>query len=153
MVFGGCLLAAFTTLPALAGTRTIDTLKDLHATALEVADHADELDATTRTYGASEESYARQLEELKDDINGMGKPLHTLATSDLPSAAEKLTLMRAAALLNEVAANTQSAMVYLQEHRGQLWQPEYQKYIATLVARTGELAGVLGRAIQAAPRQ
>ena len=153
LIFGGCLLTAVMTLPALAGTRPIETLKDLHATALDAADHADELSAMTRAYGASGESYARQLEELKEDINDMVKPLHTLATGDLPSAAQKISLVRAAALLNELATNTQSAMVYVQERRGPFWQPEYQKYVATLVARTEELAEALGRAVQAAARQ
>src|SRR4030095_16583128 len=88
------------------------------------------------------------LQALKDDVNEIGRivsRLEDMRGSLSPATVEALD--RAAGLVKEMAANSQSAIQFLNADQQNFWMPSYRKNVSNLVNESTQLAGSVSRAI------
>ena len=90
-------------------------LLDCRDHAIQLSRDADELESLTRS-NASWQSHAVKLEEMKDDVNAMGRLAPKLLESrDSASPWQQQAIDRMMPLLNELAANTNAAIQHLSQ--------------------------------------
>jgi hypothetical protein len=158
---GRCfLMAALVTLPVasfaapttVAGdrddTQTLELMKNLGFAANDAADQASVLESAAFSTDTTWEVHAQKLQALKDDVNEMGRIASRLQERrNSLSAAARDTLDHATALLREMAANSQTAIQFLNADQQNFWLPSYKKNVGNLATESAQLANSIGRAI------
>jgi hypothetical protein len=154
------LMAALIALPAasFAATRptaaaredvqTMELMKDLDTAAGDAADQASMLESATFSSNTSWEVHAQKLQALKDDVNEIGRIVSRLdEMRGTLSPADVDGLDRALALVKDMAANSQSAIQFLNADQQNFWMPAYRKNVTNLVSESAQLSSVVNRAI------
>jgi len=129
-------------------TQSVELMKNLAYAANDASDQASELDAAAFSSNASWEVHAERLQALKDDVNEMGRILTRLDERRASlSPSDRETLDHAAALLKNMAANSQSAIQFLNADQQNFWQPSYRKNVSSLVNESTQLASSIEHTI------
>jgi hypothetical protein len=141
-------------LAAQAGIRTAgktpvadeakQTLEDLQMSATAVENQADELRTFIDNPHLSPESHIDKLIAMREEINRMGREMHILDTERgaLPSW-EQQAVDKTLPLLKDSAANTTSAIEYLNTNRTHLWGDEYRGYADSVWQDSEQMAKTL----------
>ena len=151
MTTSGLLAIALSALPAAsfaATNQSTEIMKDLEARANNAADQAAEIQANVFSSNASWEVHADKLQAMKDDVNEMGRLLSRLDEMRAQLGQEDREVVnRASALLKEMAANTTTAVQYLNTDQQNFWTPSYRKSVENLVNESNQLSTALNRVI------
>jgi len=144
------LMAALVALPVIsfAATPAADLMKNLEVAANDAADQASELESAALETNVSWEVHAHKLQALKDDVNEIGRivtRLDEMRSSLSPAALD--TLDRVVPLAKNLAANSQSAIQFLNADQQNFWTPSYRKNIVTIENESNQLAAMASRAI------
>ena len=134
--------------PDRDNTPALELMKNLENAANDAADQASMLETAAFAANASWEVHAQKLQALKDDVNEMGRIVSRLEEMRASlSPADVDGLDRAAALVKDMAGNSQSAIQFLNTDQQNFWIPSYRKNVTSLVNESSQLAGTVGRAI------
>ncbi|MBZ5689634.1 MAG: hypothetical protein LAP86_31945 [Acidobacteriia bacterium] len=141
-----CLVATMIAMPAALRADTNKSISD-SATVREVADHlaafeqqavdvsrlSDHLLTLTRNHKTNWESHAYYLNNLRHEINGLGRMLSELEQSKpQASEAQQMAIERARPHLVALANETTEALDFVRAGRRNLWQPQYKETVADL---------------------
>ncbi len=141
-----CLVASMIAMPAALKADTNKSAPD-PATVREVAGHlaafeqqavdvsrlSDHLLTLTRNHRTSWESHAYYLNNLRDNINSLGRMLSELEQAKpQASEAQQMAIERARPHLVTLASETSEALDFLREGRSNLWQIQYKETVADL---------------------
>jgi hypothetical protein len=150
-VFTGCL-AAVTVLAAgepAGSTDPLRLLKDLRAQAVDTRNTATDLQTSDWVANPDWEINATKLDELKGEINAMGRTLARLQeTEDSAAPFERKAIEEAVPMLKEMAENTEAAIQYVNEHPTQLMLNSYRDHINKLADESIQPEKTLGPFIQ-----
>ena len=145
-VFLAWSLVAMIALPAALKADTNKATPD-PATVRQVADHlaafeqqavdvsrlSDHLLSLTRNHKTNWESHVYYLNNLRHDINGLGRMLSELEQSKpQASEAQQMAIERARPHLVALANETTEALYFVRDGRRNLWQPQYKETVADL---------------------
>jgi len=121
-----------------------ETLKELKGNAAKAAESAERLEMISRNPSISSDSHFMPLQELRLDVNRMGKEIASLeAQRDSLDPREQAAIDKVVPLLQEAAGNTQSAIHYYNESHLYLWSPEYHTYAAKVERDSDQIAQTL----------
>ena len=145
------LAIALSALPAAsfaATNQSAEIMKDLEARAGDAADQAAEIQASVFSSNTSWEVHADKLQAMKDDVNDMSRLLSRLDEMRAQLGPEDREVVdRASALLKEMAANTTTAVQYLNTDQQNFWTPSYRKSVENLVNESNQLSAALNHVI------
>jgi hypothetical protein len=118
-------------------------LLDCRDHAIQLSRDADELESLTRS-NASWQSHAVKLEEMKDDVNAMGRLAPKLLESrDSASPWQQQAIDRMMPLLNELAANTNAAIQHQSESKERPTAGSYTEYLQENTETAHELSDLI----------
>ena len=124
-------------------------LKEVHAEALATLDQAAELQHSGYGSMASWQGHASLLTDLKGNVNALGSSVARLeALRDAASPEERLEIDRVNPLVRDLANATSGAIVYINGHLPDVWQPQYRQYLDTLVDKSEQLGKSTGEFLQ-----
>ena len=144
-----CLVAAMLALPATVKADTNSSTRD-PASAREAANHlaafeqqavavsrdADHLLSLTRNHNTNWKSHAYYLNNLRHDINHLGRLLSELEQAKpQASEAQQMAIERARPHLVVMANETTEALNLVRADRSNLWQPQYKETVADLCSQ------------------
>jgi hypothetical protein len=144
-----CLVAAMIALPATVKADTNNSTRD-PASAREVANHlaafeqqavavsrdTDHLLSLTRNHNTNWKSHAYYLNNLRHDINHLGRLLSELEQAKpQASEAQQMAIERARPHLVVLANETTEALDLVRAGRSNLWQPQYKETVADLCSQ------------------
>ena len=119
------------------------TLKQVQVSAATVADEADHLKLMA-SLTASPESHFVELVALKDEVNRMGQEIKTLKVAgDSLGPLEQQALENILPLFRTVAANTESAIDYFNEHQERLRTEANREYADRVSQDSEQIAKIL----------
>ena len=119
------------------------TLKQVQVSAATVADQADHL-RLMASLTASPESHLVELVALKDEVNRMGQEIKMLKVAgDSLAPFEQQALENILPLFRAVAANTESAIDYFNEHQEHLWTEANREYADRVSQDSEQIAKIL----------
>jgi hypothetical protein len=107
-----------------------EILKELQLSAATVAGQTDELSLSIRDGNWSPETQAYRLETVKEEVNQMGREMSKLEQErGTLRLWEQQAIDRSLPLLQEIAANTESAITYFNANKSHLWAETYRGYV------------------------
>jgi len=117
------------------------TLRDIEGLAVDVEDQADQLVQFSQENNLSPQSHLMLLNEMKDEVNRMGRELSVLeAERDALPTWEQQAVDDTLPLLKDAAENTSSAIQYFNDDRTHLWTPAYRDYANRVYEDSGQIA-------------
>jgi hypothetical protein len=129
-------------------TQTLELMKNLGFAANDAADQAAVLESAAFSTNTTWEVHAQRLQALKDDVNEMGRIVSRLEERrNALSAAGRDSLDHVTALLKEMAANSQTAIQFLNADQQNFWLASYKKNVGNLATESAQLANSVGRTI------
>ena len=121
-------------IPDPAAIREVeDHLAAFEQQAVDVSRHSDELLCLTRDHKTNWESHAYYLNNLRHDINTLGRMLSELEQlKPRASEAQQMAIERARPHLVALANETTEALDFIRAGHRNLWQPQYKETVADL---------------------
>jgi len=119
-------------------------LDGLRADARKARGIADQLRMVAKEPEVSWELHAERLTAIKEAVNDMGSKLcrlEAIRSAALPWQQKAIDDVAPAVRL--MADNAEDAIIYLNEHQGNLWIPTYDKYMANLSTESGHVFDVV----------
>jgi hypothetical protein len=116
-------------------------LRDIGREARDVRTEAAKLRVQAQYLNVSWQSQALELDQIRGDINDMGKKLCRLETIREELAPEQRVIVnQSAPLLKEMAIFAQDSIVFANAHQGDFWSPMYRAYVKNLNTEADALA-------------
>lgn len=117
----------------------------MKSAAADAADEASLLERFIQTNSVSPETYCAVLDQLKQDVNAMGRDFIDLdARRASLETWELQALDKVLPLLEQTAAETEGATLYFNDHRNHLWSPEYGAQAGKIESDSSQIAKTLG---------
>ena len=121
--------------------RTARQMDAVRTDAINLRDHAAELQTFARNPFMSWESHAEQLSFIRHDVNDMGRRMCRLENAGTSAA-----LSQAQSIMPLAADNTEAAINFLNSnHRNSLWLPTYRRYVDNLYQEADQVVKNLPR--------
>jgi len=156
------LTAVLAAVPAFAGStckatapqpapdvQALNLLTEIREPAADAAEHAARLESLGWQTAIDWSTHAGHLEEIKADINDMGRQLKELeGLRAQATPVEREVIERTGTLLREMAANTTSAIQFLNATPRQLVTRSYQAYLTNLVNESERLSDTVSHFVE-----
>jgi len=105
---------------------------------------ASQLESYTRESTLSWETHAVEISRMKDDINQTAKTVEKLnASRSAATPWQAAAIDRIIPLMQEIAANTTSAIEYINKYQSRLTMKEYTDYLESNSDLSSQLAGLV----------
>lgn len=146
------IAALSTSLIALAGpngnSKDSEHINQLFAQAkteaVAMQNDADQLKTYTQSAGASWQSHAGKLAEMKEHVNKAGEIIQKLNSSkDEASAWQETAVDRITPALQEMADNLQATIEELNKHQDRVNLGPYREYVAANADLAGDLSEII----------
>ncbi len=139
---GACTLRATEVMEPDGVTRL---LREAKSEAFQVSEDASTLESYMRQPNLDWRSHASEISHMKEDVNATGRTVGKLTAARSSAAAWQVTAMdRIVPLLQEIAANTTSAIEFLNKNQARpLTMGDYRDYIEANADLSGNLAALI----------
>jgi hypothetical protein len=122
---------------------------DVQADALQVRNHAGRLQSFTDDPNVGWQAHSDELNQLKIEVNDMGRKLCRLETIRRVVAPwQQKTIDRIASTLPLMADNTEDAIVFVSNHQQDLVNPTYMRYADNLYTDANNLTHSVNEAVE-----
>jgi hypothetical protein len=124
-------------------------LAEIRAESAALQPAADTLQSLARHPGYDWRTHAGYLETIKSHINAIGDrtaELQRIRGGALPWQQQAITEVTSHAA--KVAASTQAAILFLNDHQNRLFQPEYKDHVASLAESAGDMHQTVGKFLE-----
>jgi hypothetical protein len=110
-----------------------ELLKDIGREAWDVRTEAATLEEQARNVRVDWQTHAAELTTIRNDINHMGRQICRLETiREQLTPEQRSAVDETAQVAKKMATFTQDAIVFLNGHHENLWNPEYYSYLGDL---------------------
>jgi len=150
--------AALAALPAVSQAKSVspdhanrqaaEILKDLDAKAADAAEQAGQIDVNIRSLDLGWEAFTSPLENLKGDVNDLGRDLSRLEEMRAAlSPADREVIDHAGKIVKELAENTTASINAFNRDRENFWTPTWRQYAMNLVSESTQLSNSITHAL------
>ncbi len=119
-------------------------LDGIRMDAAKVTSQANHLENWTWQSGITWELHAEQLQQVRDEVNDMGRKLCRLRViRRVTSPWEQAAIDRAGKNIQLLADNTQDAILFLNRYEGNFWEQPYRRYTTNIYSQSHMLSNTL----------